>query len=122
MQDLCAVKETQRNSSVMVRAGNVALGCTKRSRTCKSRARTHGFRLRMRTPAGRRVIKQRQAKGRKWLVPQTNPNSGKGRGSDDRRKQSNVAAVNGVGRLDRKCQETDTNEYMGSVLYGAGHR
>lgn len=67
----------ERSTSLMVRAGKSALGCTKRSRSRKSRARTHGFRLRMRTASGRRLVNRRRAKGRKRLVPQTNPNSGK---------------------------------------------
>ncbi|MDR1700537.1 MAG: 50S ribosomal protein L34 [Lachnoclostridium sp.] len=33
----------------------------------KSRAREHGFRKRMRTSAGRKVISRRRAKGRKSL-------------------------------------------------------
>ncbi len=35
------------------------------------RARNHGFRARMSTAGGRKIIKQRRAKGRKYLTPKT---------------------------------------------------
>ncbi|CAH8253823.1 unnamed protein product [Arabidopsis lyrata] len=68
---------SQRHRGLVVRAGKAALCQTKRSRSRKSLARTHGFRRRMRTTSGRATIKRRRAKGRWNLCPKSNPSSGK---------------------------------------------
>ncbi|KAK7306556.1 hypothetical protein VNO77_44504 [Canavalia gladiata] len=62
---------------LVVRAGKAALCQTKRNRSRKSLARTHGFRKRMSTPGGRAILKRRRAKGRRVLCTKSHPNSGK---------------------------------------------
>ncbi|XP_019162571.1 PREDICTED: 50S ribosomal protein L34, chloroplastic isoform X1 [Ipomoea nil] len=64
---------TGRRRVLVVRAGKAALCQTKRSRSRKSLARTHGFRRRMRTTSGRALLKRRRAKGRHNLCTKTNP-------------------------------------------------
>ncbi|KAK1292007.1 hypothetical protein QJS10_CPB17g01705 [Acorus calamus] len=67
----------KRRRSLQVRAGKAVLAMTKRNRSRKSLARTHGFKRRMRTTSGRAVLKRRRAKGRRILCTKSNPNSGK---------------------------------------------
>lgn len=68
---------SQKRRGFVVRAKKYALCQTKRNRSRKSLARTHGFRKRMSTTSGRATIKRRRAKGRWKLCTKTNPNSGK---------------------------------------------
>ncbi|KAK1575162.1 hypothetical protein Q3G72_003132 [Acer saccharum] len=67
----------EKGHRLVVRAGKAALCQTKRSRSRKSLARTHGFRRRMRTTSGRALLKRRRDKGRWVLCPKSNSNSGK---------------------------------------------
>ncbi|XP_030462147.1 50S ribosomal protein L34, chloroplastic [Syzygium oleosum] len=68
---------TEKRRGLVVRAGKAALCQTKRNRSRKSLARTHGFRRRMRTTSGRAILKRRRAKGRWVLCTKSNSNSGK---------------------------------------------
>ncbi|XP_042477867.1 50S ribosomal protein L34, chloroplastic [Macadamia integrifolia] len=67
----------EQGRTLVVRAGKPALCLTKRNRSRKSLARTHGFRRRMRTTSGRAILKRRRDKGRKVLCTKSHPNSGK---------------------------------------------
>ncbi|XP_071714938.1 large ribosomal subunit protein bL34c [Rutidosis leptorrhynchoides] len=72
-----AIELQTRRSLVVRSAKKYQLAQTKRNRSRKSLARTHGFRLRMRTTSGRATIKRRRAKGRWTLCTKSNPSSGK---------------------------------------------
>ena len=61
-----------RGALVIVAGGN-SLGCTLHG-TRRARARTSGFRARLATPGGRRTLKLRRKKGRKYLAPAGAPN------------------------------------------------
>ncbi|KAI3680783.1 hypothetical protein L6452_35559 [Arctium lappa] len=70
--------EPEKRRGLVVKAGKkFQLAQTKRNRSRKSLARTHGFRLRMRTTSGRAVLKRRREKGRWILCTKSNPSSGK---------------------------------------------
>ncbi|KAL2467315.1 50S ribosomal protein L34 [Abeliophyllum distichum] len=68
---------TNKRRGLVVRAKKYALCQTKRNRSRKSLARTHGFRKRMSTTSGRALIQRRRAKGRWVLCPKSNNSSGK---------------------------------------------
>ncbi|XP_060197503.1 large ribosomal subunit protein bL34c [Lycium barbarum] len=68
---------TPKRRGLVVRAKKYALCQTKRNRSRKSLARTHGFRKRMSTTSGRAVIQRRRAKGRWDLCPKSSPRTGK---------------------------------------------
>ncbi|GAA0145132.1 ribosomal protein [Lithospermum erythrorhizon] len=73
-----SVDKSGRRQGLVVRAKKYSLCQTKRNRSRKSLARTHGFRKRMSTVSGRATIKRRRAKGRWNLCTKTNPTNGKG--------------------------------------------
>ncbi|KAL1560321.1 60S ribosomal protein L34 [Salvia divinorum] len=60
-------KASEKRCGLVVRASKYLLCQTKRNRSRKSLARTHGFRKRMSTTSGRALIKRRRSKGR-WKL------------------------------------------------------
>jgi large subunit ribosomal protein L34 len=59
---------TNGRGALVVVAGGNSIGNTLHG-TRRARARTSGFRARLQSPTGRRVLKARRAKGRKYLAP-----------------------------------------------------
>ena len=59
---------THGRGALVVVAGGNSIGNTLHG-TRRARARTSGFRARLQSPTGRRVLKARRAKGRKYLAP-----------------------------------------------------
>jgi large subunit ribosomal protein L34 len=59
---------TNGRGALVVVAGGNSIGNTLHG-TRRARARTSGFRARLQTPTGRKVLKARRAKGRKYLAP-----------------------------------------------------
>lgn len=62
------VLERRERGALVVVNGGKSIGCTL-SGTRRKRARTSGFRARIATPKGKKVLKARRAKGRKVLAP-----------------------------------------------------
>lgn len=64
-----------RDGDSQARRGPWGVGCDRGCRggcirgTCRARARTSGFRARLQTASGRKVLKLRRKKGRKYLAP-----------------------------------------------------
>jgi len=64
-----------RGTLIVVANAKKSLGCTKEG-TNRHRRRTSGFRTRMQSPTGRKVLANRRAKGRKNLAPASEKKSG----------------------------------------------
>jgi large subunit ribosomal protein L34 len=70
---VAARKPVGGRGALVVVAGGRSIGCTLQG-TRRARARTSGFRARLATPGGRRTLKLRRKKGRKYLAPAGAPN------------------------------------------------
>ena len=70
---VAARKPAGGRGALVVVAGGRSIGCTLHG-TRRARARTSGFRARLATPGGRRTLKLRRKKGRKYLAPAGAPN------------------------------------------------
>lgn len=70
------IRPTQQRGALIVMANaKKSLGCTKGG-TRRARARTSGFRTRMASPTGRKVLKGRRKKGRANLCPPSERRTG----------------------------------------------